>query len=780
MPSAPDIGPLGVSLESVSGRAQGLRSSSLKKPVSLRMRGLRILVDSDGSVRSMDSLAEGRALFGFEQFWVYKLQAGIIVQAQKQDWLIRPGPRSVALSGKVFDAVEVAQTLEFFRGGSSGYLRHLRLRNASQGPLKLRVIDLSDPTAANFGETSGRWGSLGVNAFNRESHVAMDEVSDPPSARVIGATPSPSRFYMTADRSRAQDLQISGELPDATAGMSGQVLVLSSLDFDLAPGESKEFTFASIYNPSKLEAALSAFAQVQKREKQITPRGFFIACSDEAITESAAWASSAIDAGRYTAYRLDKYEVLRALSYADPQAAQDIMTEAKSILRKDGSLPHSSDSTRVGILETAVFLQGTSSHLILAQDKKLARSFYPLTKKLAMYLLGSSKDFTIQTEKSLPQGWRRFLGRGYPTGEIPEVSLAVAGALASASKVARFLSKSDDATKFAERSAMITENVRNRLVDDRGFISLCRDSSGRLRNDETIDMAMACYRHPFNSSVEQAAAHRLIEKDFDTAYGPRCVPDSNRVYFNRAYGKGQLGGVWPRAALAHANLCYRVGMAGIGSLALKKVAKLAAVEGVRLGGSPGEFPQWVDVDRGEAHGEDSDSVAASRFVEAIMQGELGLPSSADRPSLAPCDSSGLTWVMASEFWAGEPSSAFIGRATGKAQSFFSGGRIESKAGNKFASCEQIDLSTKGVFGISFSGPGQVICLGNSTTMGARFTVTFAPRAADLSKHLSVPLEVYDPGKETWTKTGSLRVQPTMTFEASLGPSEWKAYRVSSL
>jgi len=327
---------------------------------------------------------------------------------------------------------------------------------------------------------------------------------------------------------------------------------------------------------------------------------------------------------------------------------------------------------------------------------------------------------------------------------------------------------------------MISENVRTRLVDDRGFLSLCRDSSGRLRNDETIDMAVACYRHPFNDTIEQAAAHRLIEKDFDTPYGPRCVPNSNQVYFNRAYGRGQLGGVWPRAALAHSNLCYRVGMAGIGSLALKKVAKLVAGDVVRLGGSPGEFPLWVDVDRGEAHGEDSDCVAASRFIEAIMQGELGMPSTAERASFAPPDSSGLGWVMVSDFWAGEPSTAFLGRIAGRAHLLFSGGRIESKVGTKVANSEQIDLSARGVFGVNFFGPGQVICLGNTTAVGARFAVNFSPRAADLSKHLSIPLEVYDPSKDSWTKTGSLRVLPNMTFEASLGPNEWKAFRVSSL
>ncbi|HEV2225715.1 MAG TPA: hypothetical protein VGR56_02800 [Nitrososphaerales archaeon] len=766
-------------LEALPGRPQGLKSSSLKKPVTLRMRGLRILVDSDGSVRSMDSLAEGRSLFGFEQAWVYKLQAGVVVQAQRQDWLVRPGPRSVAFSGRVFDAVDVAQALEFFRGGSSGYLRHLRLKNISQGNLRLRVIDMSDPTAAQFGEISGRWGSLGVNAFNRESHVAMDEVSDPPSARVVGGTPSPSRFYMTTDRSRAQDLLAAGELPDATAGMSGQVLVLSSHDIELAPGEMKELTFASIYNPLKLESALSAFGVVQKGERQTSPRGFFIASSDEAITDSAAWATSAIDASRFAAYRLDRYEALRALSYSDPQSAQDVFTESKSIIRKDGSLPHSSDSTRPGILETALFLRGASAHFLLAQDKKLARSFYPLMKKLASYLIYSSKDFTILTDKTLPQGWRRFLGRGYPTGEIPEVTLAVAAALASAAKVSRFLSKSEDAGKFAERAAMITDGVKTRLIDDRGFLSLCRDSSGRLRNDETIDMAIACYRHQFNPSAEQAAAHRLIEKDFDTPYGPRCVPDSNRVYFNRTYGRGQLGAVWTRAALAHANLCYRVGMAGIGSLALKKVAKLVGGDIVRLGGSPGEFAQWVDPDRGEAHGEDTDYVAASRFIEAILLGELGMPSSPDRASFSPPDSSGLGWVMVSDFWAGGPSTAFVGRAAGKAHLFFSGGPIETKVGNKFTSSEQIDLAAKGVFGISLFGPGQIICLGNSTSSAARVAVNFSPRAADLSKHLSVPLEAYDPPKESWTKTGTLRVLPTMTFEASLGPNEWRAFRISS-
>jgi hypothetical protein len=173
-------------------------------------------------------------------------------------------------------------------------------------------------------------------------------------------------------------------------------------------------------------------------------------------------------------------------------------------------------------------------------------------------------------------------------------------------------------------------------------------------------------------------------------------------------------------------------------------------------------------------------VAASRFIEAIMQGELGMPSGPERASLVPPDSSGLGWVMASDFWAGGPSTVFVGRAGGKAHLFFSGGSIEAKSGTKFANSEQVDTAAKGVYAISLFGPGQVICLGNSTTSSARVAVNFSPKAADLSKHLSVPLEAYDPPNESWTKAGSLRVLPTMTFEASLGPNEWKAFRVSSL
>ncbi len=766
--------PVGATVESL--RAPGLRSSGLRRPLSLQNRGCRLKVDADGSVRSFYSLQERRALFGFEQLSFCKVQAGIVVHAQRPDWGVRLGPRSVQLAAKIFDGVEVSQSLEFHRGRSLGYLRKLKLRNGSQSPVKLRALVLSDPTAAHF--SSDVWGSLGVNAFNRESHVAMDEVSDPPSARVVGASPSPSKYYMTSNASRALEVASAGDLPEGTAGMSGQVIVIASHEIELSLGESREITYASIYSPGKLEDALVEFGRVQSGERQAPPPAPAIACSEREVTEAAAWAFQATEGGAFSADLLDRLEVLPALRHADPALALRVIGEAKPAIRKDGSLPHSLDATKPGVLETALMLSAIADHMLAAQDKKLARAHFPLVKKLAGFLLSSSKDFAVVTDPSLPQGWRRHLGSGYPTGEVPEVSLAVAGALSSAAQLGRMLTKSGDAAKYRERSEMITDHVRKRLVDERGYLSLCRDSSGRLRSDDTVDAVVAAYRHQFMASAEQAAAHRLLEKDFDTPYGPRCVPTTNQVYFNDAYGMGQLGGVWTRATLAHAVTCYRSGLSGIGSLTLGKVGRLVTDDSVRLGGSPGEFPAWVDAGGRTIHGDETDPVAAARFLEALLEGELGFAVGTDGASLSPAASSGLAWVAACDLWAGEPFSAFLGRSAGKPHLFFAGGRVASKLGEKYAKFERLDMP-KGVFGVSYHSPGQIVCLGNGTAAPSRFTVTLPPRGADLAKRLSTPLEVYDPAKGTWSKAGTLRVAPAMTFDASLEASEWKVFRISS-
>jgi len=770
---------MGATVEALPVRTPGLRASAVRRPLALRMRDYRLLLDPDGSLRSFDSLRERRAVFGFERLSIYKVQAGVVVQGQRPDWAIRVSPRQAQLSGRIFDALEVAQSVEFFRGASSGYLRKVKLRNAGTTQLTLRLIDVLDPTASQLGEVTMKWGALGVNAFNRGSHVAMDEISDLQSARVVGSLPSPKKLFMTTDRTRVRDLVNAGELGDSTAGMSGQVIIVTLHELDLAPSETKDVTFVSIYNPAKLEEALTDFGRLQGDWKPPRREGMLIAASSSSLTEAAAWATTSLDSARYESEGLDLFESLKAISFVDKEGAASIIENARRLLRKDGAVPHSSDQREPGVLESAVLLKAVSAYLLMARDKKVSRSLYPLVKKLASFLMAASKEYSLKTDPALPQGWRRSLGRGYPAGEIPEVTLGAVGGLAGAAQVARQVAKTEDAGKFRERAEMLAEMVRKRLVDERGFLSLCLDSSGRLRSDETIDMAVATYRHGFLASAEQAATHRLLEKDFETPYGPRTVPNSNRLYFNPSYGQGQLGGFWTRAALAHALVCYRVGLAGIGSLSLEKVAKLAVEESVKLGGSPGEFPFWVDVEGREFHGERSDPVAAARLVEGLLEGELGFEFGPGTVSISPSNSSSLKWVLASEVWAGEPITVFVGRGGGKSYAFASGSRLEVRQGERFAKAELLDLPIRGLHAVSLHGPGQVICIGNSSAAPARSSVSFAPRAAELSKRLSTPLEEYDRTNGSWAKVSSLRVFQTMTFDAALGPGEWKVFRVST-
>lgn len=764
-------------MDPLPARGAALRSSSLRRPLSLLGDGCRASVEPDGAVRSYDSFVEGRALFGLEQVWFYKIQAGVVVQGARPDWGVRVSPELLQFAGRLFEGVEVVQSVELYEGGTRGYTRKVKVANSGRSAIRLRVIALRDPTAAQFEAQAKRWGSLGVNAFNRGSHVAMDEVTEPPGARVVGSSPAPSKFYLTSNRSRALDAVSTGELPEGTAGMSGQVLVLSSHELDLAPGDGADLTFVSLYSPGKLEDALSEFGRLGSGPRRRAPSPFRVAASDGNMAEAGEWAVPAAESGSYSEDRLDRYEALRGLCFISPPSAKRVIDRARAEMRRDGSLPHSLDPTQPGVLETAVFLKALATHLLLARDRRARRGAYPTVKKIAGYLLSISKDSVILPDPGLPQGWRREIGRGYPTGEIPEVSLAVSGALGAAAEAARAVSRGSDAGRFRERAEMIAERVRRKMVDEKGSLCLSIEAPDRPRWDETVDVAVAAYRRPFMKSAEQGAIHRLLEKDFDTPYGPRCVPTTNQVYFNRAYGSGQLGGVWTRAAMAYASVCYRAGLPGLGSISLAKSARLVSEQGGKVGGSPGEFPLWVDADAGEAHGEGSDPVSAARFVEAVLEGELGLVPGPDGLSIAPPSTSSFGWVFAQGVWGGEEACAFVGRGGGRTHHFAAGGAFAGGA-VKFAGCEPLE-APRSVAAVSLHTPGQVVLLGNSSRAPVRFRVSVPPRAPGLAQKLTATLESFDPETGGWGKTGSVRVFPAMDFDASLGGGEWKAFRVST-
>jgi hypothetical protein len=764
---------MALAADPVVGKARSFPASALGAPLRIGEGPLRLSLERDGSVRSFDSLSEKRAIFGYEGVLFYKVQAGVVVQAKKPEWQVTATPSAARFAGRVFDGVEASQAVTFHHGASSGYLRRLSLRGTGPSPVRLRVLCISDPSAARLDGGRRGWGSLGMNVFNRESHLAMDEVSEPPSARLAGAVPSPTRFFLTPDLARAQDAVGMGELPERSAGMSGQVITLSQHDLELAPGSSNEVAFVWLYHPETLEVVLSEFSRVKSAQTSETPSVPFIACSNPAVTEAAAWAVQGVGSSPYAEDILDRAECLPALSSLFPGEALKAIAGFESELRKDGAVPHSSDRAKPGTLETALVLDGAARHISALKDKKVARAHYANIKKMASFLMGASKGHVVFCDPSVPNGWRRRLGRGYPSGEVPEVSLATAAALASASLVARLLSKQSDSLRWKEEAEMLSARVKDRLVDERGYLSLCLESSGRLRPDETVDMAVAGARHPFSRAAEQAACHRLLEDDFQTDYGCRTVPTSNPLYYNAKYGEGQLGGYWTRGALSHSLLCYRLGLGGLASLGLEKAAKIPAGDWSKVGSSPGEFPYWVDIGAHESHGDASDPVSAARFVECLAGWELGLlQPGAGAPSR-------FSWAAGCGLWAGEEAGVFVGRQGGKEHRFAAGGGASRHDFMSFAQCERAAVDTRDVAAISFWGPGQVVCVGSWAQSAAKAKVTFAARAQEL-KGSGASLEAYDPEKRGWAKKETLKVLPELSFEAHLGPGDWKAFRVSPI
>ncbi|HYC11159.1 MAG TPA: hypothetical protein VEC02_00660 [Nitrososphaerales archaeon] len=764
--------------ESIQSTSRGFRSSSLKRPAALMLGDNRLLVDGDGSVCSLESLSGARALFGRSQVYFYKVQAGVVVPAQRAGWSVELTPGSVALSGVLFDCVEVAQRL-YLTPGASGFVRRASARNLGNSRIVLRLVSVSDPTSAHFKGSSYQWGSFGMEAFNRGSHIAMDETSDPRQARAIGAAPPPTKFYMTTDRAKAAELVREGDLPEKTAGMSGHVLVLSVHELELAPSESKEVLYASIHSPNKTEGAVSSFESLKQAGEPPSAVKPSIACSSPGVSEAFGWAVAAVAGAPLDADPLDRLEAMPGLDRVDPRAVDSMIRGSKALVGKGGLIPHSRDPTKPGVLETSLLVSAACRHLVVSGDRKAARRPYALLRKAAQALLALSRDGALRLDPGSAQGWRRHVRTGYPAGEVPEVSLAASAALRDIGLVSQLLGKGGDAAAFAERSELIAEGVARRLRDPDGFLCSEVDSAGRPSRCETVDMGVACFRNCSLRSAASSAVHRLLEDDFQTQYGPRTVPTSDRACFHGTYGQGQLGGYWTRAALAMSCLSYAVELPGVGSLLLEKVSKLVTEDALKLGGVPGEFPYWVDIEGSEVHGERSDPVSASRFIQAVVEGELGFEVRRGVPAFDPPVLSTVTWVLAKDIQVGAPASIFVGRAAGKVTAFASCRRGELKAGEMFESCEELKPTPQGTHGISFHGPGQVVCVGNSSSAPVRAHIAFAGRAAGFARRLTSPLEEYDPEGGGWSKIGSIRVAPLMSFDAPLGPGEWRAYRVSN-
>src|SRR4029077_1388034 len=147
-----------------------------------------------------------KVLFGREATEMFKIQSGIKITIKPQDLLVRSTPGSVTHTARGQERIHSTQSFRLLAGACGGSSRGVSLTNRGDAVAKVRILTLHDPTCLNYRKERDPPGEIGVNAFNRNDHVVMDDVGDTTGVRVIGFEPRPSVIFMTKDRSRALEL----------------------------------------------------------------------------------------------------------------------------------------------------------------------------------------------------------------------------------------------------------------------------------------------------------------------------------------------------------------------------------------------------------------------------------------------------------------------------------------------------------------------------------------------------------------------------------------------
>jgi len=736
---------------------------------------LKARLDPEGDLLSTFSARAGRLIFGRDSLHVFKLDSGVRIRGSKRQPKVTISPSALRVDSRPFESIHVSQTFELLPGDSAAILRRVRLANLGGDPVRLAVLSLHDPTSVNFRGASDPPGSIGVNAFNRGDHVAMDELGTDTGARVIGSAPSPRSIYMTKDKTRALELLGKGELPDSTDGISGPIMILMQSELGISPRGFADITIVSAFNSEHLEAATSTFrvliSDAGRGVRQADSRVFFQS-SNQDLNLAFAWAVSAVNSAEGESNLLEKIEVLPSLSLVNPELCARTLAQIKTLQRRNGSLPHSEEMSREGILETALFLAHGSRYLRFLSEKAV-RAQYSALRRAAEYLIEVSSSGPIRTDSSLVQGWRRHLKVGYPRGVLSEVNLTVAGALHEFGRLATLLRRGSDASRARKGSDLLIAGIKERLVEsDSGKLVLNIDDRGRIHREETADQLVGLMRFQIDHKLASSIVHRLLKADFETGYGPRTIPKSSLVFVNGSYLQGQAGGYWTRAALAHALLCYHSGYPGIGSTQLGKVSKLALGA---LFGVPGQFPYWIDPENHDSCVEGSDPVAASRFIECLVHGELGLSEEGLRPpKVTP-----VNWLFISNLSLGDRMALFVGRHEHQVMVASTSTRLAEGTGSIYQRFEQLDSSNHKVVGGQFIGTGQLICLGNLSSLPSSSTLAVPLRDASMSRHLTASLQEFDPGIGRWIERPAVRVLERMTFTVVVQANSWRILKLCS-
>jgi hypothetical protein len=777
-----------------------LSASQLRRSVYLFRRELKARVEPDGSSSWVYSATARKLLFGRETAEVFKIQSGVKIAVKSQDTGVRATSTSVSFVPRGQDKVQAAQSVRLVTGDCTGSVRWVRLTNRGDAVAKLRVLTLHDPTSLNYRRERDPPGEIGVNAFNRHDQVVMDDVGDTTGVRVIGFIPRPSIIYMTKDKNRAAELLALGELPESSLGMSGSVILLTQHDLDLPPGATTEVRSVSVYHPSSLESALNAAAPrpTDGDTEVAEARGAEFASSNASVNFAFDWAKAALFAIEGEGNLTERLWSGVALSMVRGDYFERLMESMKRNLRKDGTVRYSESAPagehpeRSGSVETSLYLLSVCAYLSArARDKKLVKKWYPHIKKVADGLAGMVSDGLVPSSPESPDGWRRRLGAGFPTGHTAEVNLLATRALKDASTIAYLAGMGSDSAKFRELSVRLLNALSEKLRDsESGVLALNVDNRGVVHKEITIDQAVGLSYCSPDQNLASSVVHRLLEKDFETGYGPRTVPGSNNLYYSPSYGEGQLGGYWTRAAMSHAVLAYLNGYPSIGSAQLEKIARLIHLDADRLGGMPGEIPYWIDPERRQIMGSGSDPVAASRLIEAVVFGEAGLLLGSQGARFKVPEASQLKWLFIHDLDLGRRGSIFVGRSPGRAfvASTFEQEALEDSSrttghgvtttSSRFPECEIVGGQT-GLEGILFwDNNSSLLCLGNATSSAYSGVVSVTLRSKSFSTALFAQMDELQQETGLWSAVERVKLLNRFERRVELRPNSWKMLRLS--
>jgi hypothetical protein len=781
-------------------------NSQLKRALFLSRGPLRLKVETDASVSFLYSSDAGRLLSGRGAVELFKVQAGLLVPLRQKEMKVRLlSTTSVEFSYRPPDGLQFSSTISLARGPPDGYVRRVSMANRSVAPARVRALTICDPTSLNFRKERDPPGEIGLNAFNRGDHVVMDDVGDTAGARVVGLNPRPSIIYMTRERQRALDLLSTGELPENISGLSGPVMVLAQQDVDLPPGGSAELCMATLYDGASLGAALARLPDLLGVAPAASARGAtggdgagpgthdpedqeagpVFRCSSPAVSSAYLWAKSALHSIEGEEDEFERLSAGVALGLLRPDYFEHEFDALRGGQRKDGSLARQG-SAEQGVLETALFVMNSCVYLSQKGDVKLTKRWYPSLKKAGAALAAAARGGLVQTNASRPEGWRRRLETGFPTGVTSEVNLIVARALNELAAAAYAAGRGTDSAGFRDANVKMVSSINERLKDPKtGNLVLNIDPKGRVHPEVTADQAVGLYYYPYDHNLASSAVQRMLEKDFESGLGPRCVPTSNPLYYHPTYGEGQLGSCWTRVALSHALLAYDSGYPSIGGLQLEKVARVVYADWEKYGGAPGEFPYWfVEGERRLVGGSGSDPVAAARFVEAVVFGELGVTRTPQGPKLSPPSGSQLRWASMHALTLGESGSLFVGRSSGRVVLIASSHHPVGAEGLlRFAGCRRLATPAP-VEALAFwDESSMLICAGTSEgwVPGSgphSFTLTVPLAAGLFSSSLYVDLQEFNKDARLWNGPERRRLQGDLQIRVELVPGEWSAYRLA--